>query len=143
MSNKLEQMIKTFEEKRNAFREEAKGVFKEYCKEFFVENPEVKTIVFAAYTPYWNDGETCEYGVSGVVFTNAPKSEGIEEIYGEDVSEEYETWYGGYDNSKKYRDFNNTLKSSTMLEVIQHTFGDHVLVAIDAEGFEVVDYEHN
>ena len=144
MSNKLEQFLKSFEEKQEAFRNEAKGIFKEYCKEFLQENPEIKTVVFAAYTPYFNDGEECVFSVHGCIFTNASKSEAdIYEIYQEDVPAEYETWYGDCGSSKKsYSEFSNMVESSIMNDVIRSMFGDHVLVAIDAEGFEVVDYEH-
>lgn len=50
-------------EKMNALREEAKVAIKEEFKNFFAKHPQVESIVWTQYAPYFNDGDACVFRV--------------------------------------------------------------------------------
>lgn len=56
----------------------AQAYFEEGCKELFARHPEMESFAWSQYTPYWNDGDVCEFGV----YTGDP------EINGREVKEE-------------------------------------------------------
>lgn len=69
--------INDFIKERNAaeetFREKMekqgqKLISEEFVK-FFQENPEIQSVRWHGYTPYFNDGDECIYGVDSPVFT--------------------------------------------------------------------------
>ena len=62
--SKLNDIIEKYSEAKNAFQTEAPGLLKEEFKEFFKKVPEVKVIKWAQYTPYFNDGDACIFGVN-------------------------------------------------------------------------------
>lgn len=74
----IDKFIKEVEEynvKVNEFKEKAKtfieNSFSEITKEFFKENPEVQCIFWRQYTPYFNDGEPCEFGIRELEFVTS------------------------------------------------------------------------
>lgn len=69
VSQAVEAFAKTQEEFRAKMTEEFKGLF----KEFFEEYPEIVAVGWNQYTPYFNDGDTCEFSV-GDMFAVAAES---------------------------------------------------------------------
>lgn len=152
----FDKLIQEQRELQKKFQTTAQALFKETTKEFFEKNPNVTAIVWAQYTPYFNDGDTCEFGVYDATFTNAPDPENIRwgEYEGDheiasDGSEIF-TWEGGYGgetpkklNRKSCNSFNNMICSSEMEDVMKAMFGDHVKVIATREGFQVEEHEHD
>lgn len=63
---------------------------------FFEQYPEVGGVAWKQYTPYFNDGDACEFSVGEKVFY--PSEELATQVFGEDYDpDEYEDTY--YDNS--------------------------------------------
>lgn len=136
------------------FQTTAQALFKETTKEFFDKNPNVTAAVWTQYTPYFNDGETCEFGVNDVTFTNAPDPENIhwDDYEGDaeaaaDGSEIF-TWSGwgeapnGLDQ-EMCNSFSRMVQSSEMEDVMKAMFGDHVKVVATREGFDVDSCDHD
>lgn len=66
------------------YREETQKVFGEASEQLFKEIPEIKSFQWTQYTPYFNDGDECTFGVNtdtrGITFINGMKVN-LEEIY--------------------------------------------------------------
>lgn len=154
--NKIEQLVSEFNIQQQAFETKMKEAFSECFKEFFEQNPEVKSIGWAQYTPWFNDGDECVFRTTAEYadFSNIDR---IDEIrYGEYVGE------GDFDQfwiiSGDYGDYNEELVStqtrknvkefSKLLgmipdDIYKSSFGDHVRVFATRDGFEVEEYEHD
>lgn len=128
----------------------------EGLKELFEKYPEVKSLQFTAYTPYFNDGEECTYScrAGDCEFNNY-------EEYGddEDISElidvahraRKEIWKNGdykpnpdYDPRMEkcvdeFHEFLGAIPDENWKEIV----GDHVKVNITPDGIDTDDYEHD
>jgi hypothetical protein len=67
MSNQILEKIKAevaaFDEKKKALLAELQKDFPAMFTELFAEAPTLKSFGWTQYTPYFNDGDTCEFGV--------------------------------------------------------------------------------
>lgn len=164
MSTLHEEFNKLMEEQaelRAKFQVKAQELFKSVTKEFFEKNPGVQAIMWTQYTPYFNDGDTCEFGVNDPHFTNA-NAEQREEFtaWGEYEGEDEEVWsnelwgfkYDMERNPHKNFDginlddakaFAEMICSGDMEEVMEAMFGDHVRVTATREGFDVDEHDHD
>jgi hypothetical protein len=140
------------------FQLKAQELFKETTKEFFEKNPAVTAIIWTQYTPYFNDGDTCEFGVNEPYFTNAKNLEDVTrwgEYEGEDETEWSETSWGfKYEGDRKNRTFEGIdkasidkfsalIQSSDMESVMLAMFDNHVRVTATRNGFDVDEYDHD
>jgi hypothetical protein len=147
---KLEKLIEDYTEAKKQFTVAAQESFKEYLKEFFDANPEIKVIKWQQYTPYFNDGDECVFNVHDVTFSNSDADN--VSAWGE-LNEEREgefafqgTW-GMPDEMKAKKDvydnLNGIICSSEMQDIMRAMFGDHVTVSCTREGIDVDDCEHD
>lgn len=86
----LTQLINDYEAARAEFKTKAQAAMKESFKEVFDLFPEITAIRWVQYTPYFNDGETCEFSVHEPVVTN---------LEGDDLADV--THYGEYDGERE------------------------------------------
>lgn len=164
MSNLQTAFDKLIEEQRELqkkFQTTAQALFKETTKEFFDKNPGVTAVIWTQYTPYFNDGDTCEFGVYDAYFTNA-NDEQMEDLtrWGEYEGEEEGVWsessWGfkytkeknpGIDfsgvNLEDVQKFEKMIQSSEMEDVMKAMFGDHVRVVATRTGFDIEDHDHD
>jgi hypothetical protein len=63
-------------EARKTMEETAKGLFTEMVAELFAENPTLMSFSWTQYTPYFNDGEPCEFGCNGAYPTVSMSMDG-------------------------------------------------------------------
>jgi hypothetical protein len=134
----MNEIIKSFTEYRQSVQEKLKKEFKAVITKLFEENSELKAIVWEQYTPYFNDGNTCYFALTEVVFTNAT---------GDDLDL---ISYGGYDGENEdvcvfseYREVERLMVSSGMEDVMLAMFGDHVRVVATREGFSISRFDHD
>ena len=116
---------------RKAVEEALKPAREALMRDFhaaFEKHPEVKAIAWVQYTPYFNDGEPCEFGVR--------------DAYAAD-SDEHDLDGSPYDwNYKVHDDFPNPAELDE--EMMEGLFGDHVKVTIKPGGdFEVEEHSHD
>lgn len=145
-----EEMMKKVQE---TLRANMKGVF----KAFFDSYPEVKTIHWTQYAPYFNDGEECVFGVNEPHFTKTEYGEltDREHAWGEEddgiiVSRVWNSERKTFDeiqlDANLMRDMDalsDILQSGANGDVMLAMFGNHVWVKAHRGGFEVDDYDHD
>lgn len=141
------------EELKEMLRKEGDAFFTEGLKAFWDAYPQVQTIHWTQYTPYFNDGEPCEFGVGDVYFTTTPAKD-LEGSYGEeddgDLRERIWDW-----DAKPPRRLPNPIFTEQMasdfaaVREMIHTldllaiFGDHVWVKVSRDGAVAEEYEHD
>jgi hypothetical protein len=174
MSTAIEK-LKSFKERRNELAKEiqatGKALFIEAVANLFTEFPDLKAFSWKQYTPYFNDGDTCEFEAR----TDYPEiqygnDEELEEFYFNEfdyVADGYETqkdWRGVERQVRKTKcvpkshtpeaiaknkankavsEFLNLLSDDDFLAM----FGDHVQVIVtrgqDSPKIEVEEYNHD
>lgn len=159
----LAEIAKQKEEIKNYKKELSKKIqanFHGLAKELFSLYPELKSFGWRQYTPYFNDGEACEFSSNH----EYPIINGVDTDYGDDDVEE-----GAIDivkNSKKtysdsstgWKDVKNPDYNSYYKEIIDtlkeflkqfddddmyDLFGDHVTVKVTAKKCSTDEYEHD
>ena len=86
----LNNKIKTLQDQAAKTSQE---VFKASLAKFFAAVPEIKVIFWRQYTPYFNDGDACEFGVGEVNF------------YAEDRDEDKESGWDDFNPFKRPSDY--------------------------------------
>lgn len=168
IQSRFEKLLADQIELKRQFQEQAQNMFKEITKEFFDKNPGITGVVWTQYTPYFNDGDTCEFSVGEPTFTNAPVDELSESIrWGEYDGDTEGVWScenpsyvlsadrdyykatadairaaGGVD-AESCALFSKAIGSSEMQDVMLAMFGDHVKVIATRDGFDLNDYDHD
>ena len=147
----FEQQLKELQKKYSAIISEK---LTEILKSYFDADPECNRITWTQYTPYFNDGEECIFGVNRPDFFSRVEPDD-EDAYEEgDLLLPY-SYHDGqvYDYSiKNYRLANelelqrgklsNLLQSSGVQSVLKLTFGDHAKVTVTREGITSEEYDH-
>lgn len=158
-----DQLMKLKEE----FQTVARDLFKQQTKEFFQLVPQVKAFRWTQYTPYFNDGDTCEFGVNDVYFTNA-EGKDLNDVtsWGDYDGENENIWSESsyiFDSMSEYYakrreelgvtftpeqvraivDISNMIQSHEMKDIMEAMFGDHVVITATAAGFDVEEHEHD
>lgn len=171
LQTKFEQLIAEQRDLSKKFQETAQGLFKETTKDFFEKNSGIKAIVWTQYTPFFNDGDTCEFSVNEPVFTNAER-EDLEYVnpWGEYEGENEKIWVCEtysivhlYDDGRPWLDdtreaikesgqtidikacdlFSRMIQSADFEPVMEAMFGNHVKVIATKDGFDVEEYDHD
>lgn len=167
---KLAELSDTHAKMKLEFQEKAKALFKEATLEFFKLNPGVTGFTWTQYTPYFNDGEACLFGVGEPTFTNAPDPQSIEydDYVGE--SEMENLWAsssvecdlkkvldrkphcrnpgkailaaGGVD-VQSCEQISKFIVDENNADILLDMFGDHVKVVATRQGFEVCRHSHD
>jgi len=151
--NKLKElfaeMTVKFEVIRTEYQTQAKLHLMEYIKVFLDLNSEIKTIRWVQYTPYFNDGEDCYFGVRDAYCSNVTDPL-LLTPYGEleEESEEFWSTDGGWkEDIVPDSVFESTKQLNTMIqsipeEVMKELFGDHSEITITKEGIQIEGYVH-
>ena len=113
--------------------------------EFFSAAPEVKTVVWEQYTPYFNDGDPCVFRVYDPSFS----SKLPEEIKGDmnEYGNSEDGWLDTYKNRSNNPAFEYFRENFARAEVVLESLGDHsrVLVTNGDDGIKihVEEYYHD
>jgi hypothetical protein len=127
-------------------------MFKELMKNFFIEFPEVKCVGWTQYTPYFNDGDTCEFSVNDAYFVTDEKftQESIEGIGSAYELEEFEhlEFYrygrGESDNTPlkiACKEFSKLICTND--DLMLQIFGDHSSVFLLPGEIVTTEFEHD
>jgi hypothetical protein len=131
------------EELRNQFRED----FSKIAKEFFTAVPRIKSLTWTQYTPYFMDGDPCEFSLNDIEFST-------------DENPDAEYYREFTDDDGSFAEMSYTLKTLVTpeefalcqkMESIIHSnadlmedlFDDHVMVVLTANGAETHEYDHD
>lgn len=141
---RLVEAIQKIEAAQEAFEKNAKETVGAVFTEFFAENPEVHAIKWSQYTPYFNDGDICEFGVNDFYFqpTDETARENEDSDYGDG-------FYSTYNDSPSVRTASNAVDNFQALfngqagsDLLGAAFGDHAEIVATRDGFEVESYDH-
>jgi hypothetical protein len=125
--------------------EEGEEAVKELFKELFDKHPQLESVTWRQYTPYFNDGDPCYFRVGefeanfdGEDYDEEEDEE--EEVVEEEAPEEVVEEPVDYDaiNDAVYE-----LADELPEEVLEHVFGDHVTITATRDGFDITEYEHD
>lgn len=124
--------------------DEGEAVLKQEFGAFFTKHPKVLAIRWEQYTPHFNDGEACEFGVNDFTFRTAETNDAMEDPDElEDDELEFDDGYGEGSDEKTMK-FVRDLQSRVVDDdVFEAVFGDHVRVTATPDGFEVEEYDHD
>jgi hypothetical protein len=147
---------------RKQMKATAKEVIKEATAEVFVKNPELVSFGWTQYTPYWNDGDVCEFSANteypSVIFKAGDKlikggDYSIVQIETVDDVEGIEFSIDGGHESEEYKALNKISEKLSKAvyaalkgfddEDMENAFGDHVQVTVNRNGkIATEEYEH-
>ncbi len=136
------------EETAKYFGEKINDLF----REFFEANPKIDAIRWEQYTPYFNDGAPCTFGVCepNFRFVDGVLSEEEAETLSEDGDGFIWSLWGLKDKDRKAeleKIFDGTTQLSQMLcgaeEFLEEVYGDHVRLTVTRAGIEVEEYSHD
>ena len=130
-------------------REEAARIARETfaleAQALFEQNPQLRAFGWQQYTPYFNDGDTCEFGanVDYPFVTLLIDDEGKEErftdtLWGKRAAAEPDLAARVESAQRTVKDFLRAFDEEDYLSM----FGDHVQVTITREGATAEHYEH-
>lgn len=135
MFEKLEALQKVYDEAMVALRRDGEAALKASFVEFFAAYPEVEAIKWQQYTPYFNDGEACYFGVCEPEIKLTTKSDEFIDLW--DAQESI--------GSTLYADvqkLSGIIQSSSMESVLKAVFGDHSEITVYPDRITVETYDH-
>lgn len=135
--DEYQELLKKVEDARNEVAERAKGAVASLFRMFFMKHPEVKAIGWTQYTPYFNDGEACVFGVHSFYLTlKSADFENVSDFW----SDAYE-----FTDSPKDKALKAALDNLTRLvneDIFEAAFGDNAMVIATPKGFHISHYQH-
>lgn len=139
MFDSLKKLNSMITETRKQVAAKAQIIIKEAFKDLFDAHPEIEAIRWTQFTPYFNDGEPCEFSVSYWSI----KATGLKSKYETDEPGEFLDEYSlSEENQSKFKDIYELfglLDNDAMLV----TFGDHAEITATKDGFEVDSCDHD
>jgi len=156
-TGEIDKILAEYEEMTLNIQKTLRDNMKNVFKVFFETYPQVKTVHWTQYAPYFNDGEECIFSVHEPYFT-ATKYKDLNEpphAYGEDDdglietrswNSELKKYVNNEIDSNLVRDMktlSNIIMSNVNERVMEVMFGNHVWVKAHKDGFDVEDYDHD
>ena len=117
----------------------AKNAIGEEFTKFFDKHPEIKSVTWTQYTPYFMDGDACVFGV------NLPEVAQVKLT--DSTDEDKELQWGSEEYKAHEKAVESALKDLRFItscdEAFKAAFDDHVKITATREGFEVDEYSHD
>ena len=145
MSDIIEKIVEDFEIVRKEFQAKAQTALKAAFKEFFDANPTITEIYWNQYTPYFNDGDECNFSVNDMFATVGEITEEERDEYIEDRPSTISGWGScpGYEQEQEnFKEFTRLINRLPD-EIFESTFGNHAEITATREGFNVDEYSHD
>jgi hypothetical protein len=117
-----------------------KQAFKEACSSLFEENPQLESFRVVMYTPWFNDGDTCEFSAHTCEPVINLRGQNTEE---DDDDDENWGYYQDDDPRKKLQKKVAKFLANFEDDDYKSMFGDHCQVIITKDKIEVQEYEHD
>lgn len=131
-----------------------KESFNEVVKDFFELVPSVKKVVWIQYTPYFNDGDSCTFGVYSPTFCNFIDEDDEFTSYYDTSELEQGQWAC---ESYSFKNKKSKLLSKDEVELVNFLssliesneefmldiFGDHQVIVLTTDGIKQEWFEHD
>jgi len=156
---KLESLVKKLEDTKEEMKVEFQSIFKEASADLFEKYDWLQEISWTQYTPYFNDGDSCEFYVNeefSINGTTEYKDTLYNECYGSILFDEDEELFEAqkkvYDESEDRRNEYKEIQEEFEYligflmnneEIALMLFGDHAKVSIQKTGAYVEELEHD
>lgn len=146
--DKIKKELDEFNAKKVKLVEELRTEFPNILKPLFEKSKLIESIGWTQYTPYFNDGNSCEFGVNEVSFING---EDLYDIEWYDWRVQYEKYHAeltkegntNFEECKIIEEFKSLLDTIPN-DFYEDLFGDHVQVTIHKDGrIDVEEYDHD
>ncbi len=152
--SKLEALRKLKEEYEVRIKKDGKAAVTEAFKELFDKFPELGSVVWLQFTPYFNDGEPCYFRVNELDFNLAKDApEEWKSTFGEWDGANLSSYYYGeslypsnYEEIPRLKELAKTVKSLNKdmpKDLLLYVFGDHCKVIVTKDKVEAEEYEHD
>lgn len=125
----FDNLINEYEQARYKLISKVRNSLEDHFLEVFNKYPEIKVIQWAQYTPYFNDGDTCEFYVNEF--------------------EVFDSFEIDYDNTKYASEYpsllviNDFADSDIGSEIFKEMFGDHSIVSVTRDGVDIEWCDHD
>lgn len=148
--DKLDKKKQEFRNTEIALAKEFQPQFELVFKDFFQHVPQIKTISWTQYTPYFMDGDTCYFSIHEIFALNFVP-EYPQEYYEEEDLEEGQFAYDSY-SMREASDLSDEQKTlcnqifnliNSNGDFLEEIYGDHTSVTATAQGIDTDDYEHD
>lgn len=141
---KIKQAIKEFDEKRQELTAQLKKDFPALLAPLFEKYPGVKNVRWTQYTPYFNDGDACEFssnaGYADLNYDGYEDQDEDEDESEETVKVEAEPIAAPEEAEDEFQEVLASIDDSFYKDL----FGDHVEVTVLRDGtINVEEYEHD
>lgn len=133
----LAELVVTMKAKREEIvalaKSEGEKAIKAALKEMFAEHSTLGAIRWQQYTPYFNDGDPCEFSVNEAEYL----------LVGEDLDSEdwHDLWSKADPIAKSVKEFSKAIEA--LDDSMEMMFGDHVQVTCTREKISVDSYDHD
>lgn len=169
MQTEIKEVVNKYTKDMDDFKRKGEDALRKAFKIFFDENPTVTAFTWTQYTPYFNDGDECVFGVHDMYYSTSVMNKDEWEAHKPESEEEGEEikWYSAWnkpevpsaqrvdqlktadteraDIEKVHENFKAFSKETSLLpdELWKMVFGDHIEILATREGFEVEEYNHD
>lgn len=128
-------LISEFNSKKQALEETVRNAMPTMFKDIFDANPTLMSFTWSQYTPYWCDGDTCEFGCNDIHEYTVQFADGTQETVDA---------YDGKQTLSEAIDKAQALIHKIPDNILQDAIGDHIQVTIHRSGkMDIQDYEHD
>lgn len=129
-TNEFIKSLQDFEEKVQQLKKDFQALFQDRVKIVFDAVPDLESIQIIQYTPYFMDGDACEFSIHSVSFYNEEEPDS--------------DWDFDFDSPSDQQSLKDALKGFiyTNENLMCDMFGDHAQITITREGTDVSEYDH-
>ena len=137
----LKNLEAALSEAKKKVTEQGKGELSKAFVELFDKHPTLKAVKWTQYTPYFNDGSPCTFGINEW----SAKIDGRKSKYDDDDEDGDSSFVGEYEleRSEALKDDIDALFRVASEEAFEASFGDHVKVVATRDGFDIEEYSHD
>jgi len=155
MTESIKKLVEDIDKKEKDILKDSEKLIKNSFKEFFNKNPEAAFISWTQYSPYFNDGDACTFGVYDPELHLVPS---YNEMLSEaepyfDESDVYscgencaQTILGNTKDKRLkeiFKDYLNLTEVFCLEKGFEEAFGNHVIVVASKEGFDISSHDHD
>lgn len=150
MTSVIENLIVEYKTTKKNLEEKVQAEFSKLFTDFFAKYDDVELVRFAAFTPYFNDGEPCIYGVNDMecVLKSQEDTEDYDRDsygYGENGCTD-SSWGAGipWPSEEMKNDFAAIAKAVRQIpdEIMEGALGEGLHI-ITRDGIETQEYDHD
>jgi hypothetical protein len=143
----LNEQFEAIERLKKQYEEAVKAIGREGIQKLleplFERYPNVDAVKWTQYTPYFNDGEPCEFDSNADYAEVRFKAEEGDVLTKESQEQDFESDWGNREKPERYNAI-KAIRQALKIDnaVMLAAFGDHVEVTVDRNSVEVEEFEH-